>query len=94
MARGALAEELSPPFAALVKTYAALTTIVMLDKAPARNAAELRRQSRLVARNTALMICGPAIITNASGRTDRRVLTEDHPDGAMPARRGGRTVGR
>ena len=89
-----LAEELSPPFAALVKKYAALTTSVMPDKAPARNAAELRRQSRLVARKTALMICGPAIITNARGKTDKRVLTEVHPYGAMPARTGGRTVGR
>jgi hypothetical protein len=40
----------------------------MESAAPARKAAELRAQLSLVARKTALRICGPAIITNASGR--------------------------
>jgi hypothetical protein len=35
----------------------------------------LRAQPSLVARKTALMICGPAIITNAIGSTARRLLT-------------------
>ena len=50
-------------------TYAIVTIAVMDSAAPAMYAAELRRQFSLVARKIALRICGPAIITNAIGRT-------------------------
>ena len=39
--------------------------------APSTYAAEIRFHEGLVAKKKALMICGPAIITKASGRTLR-----------------------
>jgi hypothetical protein len=42
--------------------------------APARKARELRRASRPVASTMALMSCGPAIMTIASGRTVTKLI--------------------
>jgi len=48
-------------------------TSVIEKPAPATNTAELRRHCSLVARKTALRICGPATITTTSGSTSRRL---------------------
>jgi len=61
------------------------TTMVIDTAAPATNAAEFRRQSSLVARKIALRICGPAIITNASGRAFAMVTSEQSSQ-AQPRR--------
>jgi hypothetical protein len=63
---------------------AIVTTVVTETAAPATKAAELRRQFSLVARKIALRICGPAIITNASGMTLAR-LTLVRLLGSCPA---------
>jgi hypothetical protein len=52
--------------------YAIVRNAVTEIAAPSRKAAELRCQFSLVARKIALRICGPAIITNASGRICRK----------------------
>ena len=55
--------------APVLRKKAMVTIAVIETAAPATKAAELCRQFLLVARKIALRICGPAIITNASGRT-------------------------
>jgi hypothetical protein len=59
--------------APVLRTNASVTTVVTEIAAPVTKAAELRCQFSLVARKIALRICGPAIITNASGTTFARV---------------------
>jgi hypothetical protein len=59
-----------------LRKNAAVTIAVIETAAPATNAAELPRQSSLVARKIALRIWGPAIITNDSGMIFARVMVE------------------
>src|SRR3954451_8808458 len=52
--------------------------------APRTNNAELRFQFSVVARKIALRICGPATMTKAIGRSERK-LTRREPDQALPS---------
>ena len=53
-----------------------MTVAVMESAAPVTYAAEFRCHSSVVARKKAEMICGPAIITNASGRSFARLTLD------------------
>src|SRR5947207_2166690 len=64
----------SPPFLApWMRKKAAVTKMVIAVAAPAMYAAEFARQFSLVARKIALRTCGPATMTNAMGRSERKV---------------------
>jgi len=51
-----------------------VTNVVIEAAPPARYASEFLAQLSLVAKENALMICGPAIMTNASGRISAKLI--------------------
>src|SRR5215212_6410681 len=79
-----LLESPPPPLTPFAMKYAMVTKTVMLIRAPAAYASEVPFQLSLVAKKNELMICGPAIITNASGRVFR--MSDDR--GTPPRGRG------
>src|SRR5215216_3297884 len=84
--------EPSPPGLASLNTrYATVKKAVSETAAPRTYAAEVPFQLTLVAKKTALLICGPAIITIANGKTDARLtwasLCLRRPRGVVAVRR-------
>lgn len=76
----ALSEALGPDWPVEVRSrltmrYAAVTKNSTVMNEPATKAAEFFLHFSLMARNTAVMIWGPAIITKVSGRTFRMLCT-------------------